>query len=75
MTPEDPGFYDILANPGMTFFRAMQREYGGDCCFVMRHDEGFALTPIHWNEVDDYLYGGEYDEVENEFESGGNFLF
>lgn len=63
MTPDDPGFYDILGNPGRAWFNRMMNFVGEHCCFVMRHDEGGVISPMPWDEVDEYLYGGEYDEV------------
>ena len=32
-------------------------------------DPGFSvgiITPMPWSKIDEYLYGSEYDEVENE---------
>ncbi|NEN90312.1 MAG: hypothetical protein F6K48_15905 [Okeania sp. SIO3H1] len=67
MTPDDPGFYEILSNPGAGLLQGMHRQYNGECCFVLRHDEGEMLTPIPWKDLDDYLYGGEYEAVDQDF--------
>ncbi|MGK7899770.1 MAG: hypothetical protein AB4372_40670 [Xenococcus sp. (in: cyanobacteria)] len=67
LLPGDPGFYETLHSrlppgwidrAGVDFANA----------FAVRA-ESYCLEPLSQKELDEYLYGGEYDELE-EYESG-----
>jgi hypothetical protein len=65
-TPDTPGFYETLYSrqpPG-----DLQAGEGSNVrLFAVRHDS-LMLQPIFESELDDYLLGGEYDEVTDEDE-------
>lgn len=57
LTPESPGFWDILHNAKMASPFVGHHQY-----MVVDHNSGL-LRPATQKEVIDYTYGGEYDEV------------
>jgi hypothetical protein len=63
-TPDTPGFYETLYShrpPG-----DLQAGVGSNVrLYAVRHDS-LLLEPIFDEQLDDYLYGGEYDEVTDE---------
>lgn len=62
ITPEDPEFYDILHSaPPPGWRQSVDSSFGG--AFGVR-ENSLLLQPLSPTELDDYLYGGEYDELE-----------
>lgn len=57
--PGDPGFYETLAHPPPVTSR--------QSCFVARSGS-LVLEEVDDRALDEYLEGGEYDEVANEDE-------
>lgn len=64
LTPEDPGFYETLHG---SFPPGWRDNIGVDFAqsFVVKADT-LCLTPVTQQELDEYLWGGEYDELEDD---------
>ena len=72
LTPSDPGFYEILYG---TYPPGWQETSGGFAAFVVRHDRGGIMSAATDDELDEYLGGGEYDEVmDDENDLGESWL-
>ena len=62
LLPNDPGFYEILhSTPPPGWRSAVNSDFKG--CLAVR-EGSLLLTPLTPEEEIDYLYGGEYDELE-----------
>ena len=60
--PNHPDFYQILHSQLPPGWRsAVDSEFTG--AFAVRHDS-LLIQPLTQSELDDYLWGGEYDELE-----------
>lgn len=70
--PGEPLFTETLANPGMFWFRQGQRQLNGDCVFIQPVSQGGLLIPVSGKEAEEYLWGGEYDEAVNLFDTEPN---
>lgn len=61
LLPTDPGFADILSLPPPGW---QDRATGDGDSFVARFDQGGVLELVSWNEAMDYVWGGEFEEIE-----------
>jgi hypothetical protein len=61
MLPGDPGFNEILSTSLPTGWEHVRAQNAGECFFVADSQTGL-LRPANDRELDEYLYGGEYDE-------------
>jgi hypothetical protein len=59
LTPEDPGFHEILYGS----FPPGWRSQPDFAAFIVRSDRGGILAPASESDLDEYLGGGEYDTV------------
>lgn len=62
MTPSDPGFYEWLGLP--PDWREIADRTNGEFAVVNRLETG-VLQAVPWSEAEDYIWGGEMDEVED----------
>lgn len=60
MTPDDPDFSAWLGMPPPTWQSEIESRSGE--CVLLADAESGILRPASWQETDEYLYGGEYDE-------------
>ena len=69
--PGDPEFEAFLMQSLPPDWRRVADEMGKQCCFVVDSNSGL-LRAVDDKNLDDYLYGGEYDErldtIEDEVE-------
>lgn len=63
LTPEDPEFYRILSNPP-PFYQQIAKETG-NTSLICEYDTG-VLKQVSDEELEEYIWGGEFDEVEEE---------
>lgn len=63
MVPSDPTFTDWLSIPPPNFSQQLAK-HNGDCALVARVESGGAMEVIPWTEVDEYVWGGELDELD-----------
>lgn len=61
MLPTDPGFYEIYQSAVPPGWLNHKHKNGGETAIVYR-DSG-QLELVNFQELDDYLYGGECDRV------------
>ncbi len=66
MLPEDPGFYEILSIPPPNLHSELAR-FNGDCAVIARLENGGQLEVVDWNESQEYVWGGELDEVDFQY--------
>lgn len=60
--PNHPDFYQILhSKPPPGWREKVGNNFSG--AFAVRNDS-LLIQPLSQSELDDYLYGGEYDELE-----------
>lgn len=62
LTPGDPGFYETLYGsrpPGW-------QQTSEFAAFIVREDMGGVMVPASERDLDEYLGGGEHDEVMGE---------
>lgn len=59
--PGDPGFDETLSTSLPTGWEQQRAQNAGECFFVADAETGL-LRPANARELDDYLYGGEYDQ-------------
>ncbi|GAB4465525.1 MAG: hypothetical protein OHK0037_20370 [Elainellaceae cyanobacterium] len=70
--PGDPEFSLTLATALPPDWRAVADRMGEACCFVASAGSG-VLRPATPEEMDDYLYGGEYDDRLSELDDDEEF--
>lgn len=63
MLPTDPGFYHWLGLPPN--WEDVASRTNGEFAVVNRIDTG-VLEAVPWQEAEDYIWGGELDELEGE---------
>ena len=59
--PGDPLFDRTLAMTPPANWREIAARTTGEFAFIMRSDSGL-MEPVSHRELDEYLYGGEYEE-------------
>lgn len=59
--PGDPQFDRTLAMAPPPNWREIAARNTGEFAFIMRSDSGL-MEPVSHRELDEYLYGGEYEE-------------
>lgn len=78
LLPGDPGFYETLGRQLPPDWQEIASNHP-DFVFVAKAGNGGVLTPVAWEEAEDYLYGGEYAqrlaELEEEEEYFEDFDF
>lgn len=63
MLPSDEGFYEILNG-------SLPVDFDGSQCVVQRSSSDILET-VSYAEAIEYALGGEYDEIDDEFEEDG----
>ena len=63
MLPSDEGFYEILNG-------CLPADFDGSQCVVQRAGSGLLET-VSFDEAIEYALGGEYDEIDDDFEEDG----
>lgn len=62
LLPGDPEFYEILhSTPPPGWVKSVDSDFSG--CLAVR-EGSLLLTPLTPQEEEEYLYGGEYDELD-----------
>jgi hypothetical protein len=60
MVPGDPGFQEILGMALPPGWRGERDRHSGDFAFIADHETGL-LRPCSFEELDEYIEGGEYE--------------
>lgn len=66
--PGDPRFMETLGTTLPVGFEQTRDRLNGDIAYVVRHDQGGLIESVTLKEATDYMYGGEWDLVEEQNE-------
>lgn len=68
LLPGDPGFDETLSVLPFGWMSVAQAT-GGEFAFVCRAGSGGLMEAVPWDEVEEYVEGGEWDERLEEIEA------